>query len=274
MAQAAKLPQPDASSLVDGEGLEAQVQDMYRQVAREEETAAPLRDREGPRPARRLSARAARRDPRRGSGLVRRSRVSPRPRDALAGRAGARSRLGLGYRCVLRSRSIGPSGRVVGVDITDEQTQKAARLRDREGLAQVHFAEASIEALPFEDATFDAVISNGVINLSPIKDRVFSEAARVLRPSGRLAIADIVSGKALKERTRRNVELGRLYSRRDPSEELSEGHRGRRLSESTSYETTTTSSSPIEPSTRAAPTTSRASRWPPCAPRARCGSRA
>ena len=102
---------------------------------------------------------------------------------------------------------VGASGRVVGVDFTDEQIDKAGRLRDRDGFTHVKFVEASIDELPFEDAAFDVVISNGVINLSPIKNRVFAEAARVLRPSGRLALADIVSGKALKERTRRNVEL-------------------------------------------------------------------
>ena len=102
---------------------------------------------------------------------------------------------------------VGESGRVVGVDFTDEQIDKATRLRDRDGFDQVEFVEATIDALPFEEGTFDLVISNGVINLSPIKHRVFAETARVLRPNGRLALADIVSGKPLKERTRRNVEL-------------------------------------------------------------------
>jgi arsenite methyltransferase len=80
-------------------------------------------------------------------------------------------------------------------------------LRDRDGFANVELVQAHIEELPFDDASFDAVISNGVINLSPVKSRVFAEAARVLRPGGRFAVADIVSGRALKERTRKNVEL-------------------------------------------------------------------
>jgi arsenite methyltransferase len=102
---------------------------------------------------------------------------------------------------------VGPTGSVVGVDFTVEQLTKAAQLRHRDGVAQVDFVEARIDDLPFPDASFDAVISNGAINLSVVKDRVFAEAARVLRPGGRLAVADIVSGKPLKERTRRNVDL-------------------------------------------------------------------
>jgi ubiquinone/menaquinone biosynthesis C-methylase UbiE len=102
---------------------------------------------------------------------------------------------------------VGDRGAVVGVDFTDEQLGKARRLADRDGLANVDFVEASIDRLPFPDGSFDAVISNGVINLSPVKHLVFAEAARVLRSGGELIVADIVSGHALKERTRRNVDL-------------------------------------------------------------------
>ena len=95
----------------------------------------------------------------------------------------------------------------MGVDFTDAQLAKAARLRDRHGFDQLELVEARIEALPFDDGSFDVVLSNGVINLALDKGRVFAEAARVLRPGGTLAIADIVSGRPLKERTRRNVDL-------------------------------------------------------------------
>ena len=94
---------------------------------------------------------------------------------------------------------VGQEGAVIGIDFTAEQLEKARRLAGENGFDQVEFREGRIEALPLDDASADCVISNGVINLSPEKDRVFAEVARVLRPGGRMAIADIVSEQQLKE---------------------------------------------------------------------------
>jgi arsenite methyltransferase len=102
---------------------------------------------------------------------------------------------------------VGASGRVVGVDFTAEQLAKADRLSQEGGFDQVELREAPIESVPLEDGSFDCVISNGVINLAPDKARVFAEAARLLRPGGRLAIADIISEQELKESTRCNADL-------------------------------------------------------------------
>jgi arsenite methyltransferase len=93
----------------------------------------------------------------------------------------------------------GPGGRVVGIDMTEEQLAKARRLAEDGGFEQVDFRRGYIEEPPVDDGGFDCVISNGVINLSPDKPTVFAAAARALRPGGRLALADIVSAKQLPE---------------------------------------------------------------------------
>jgi SAM-dependent methyltransferase len=94
---------------------------------------------------------------------------------------------------------VGPLGHVIGVDFTAEQLSKASALADDAGFGQAEFRAGRIERPPVDDESADCVISNGVINLSPAKEAVFAEAARVLRRGGRLAIADIVSEHQLKE---------------------------------------------------------------------------
>jgi ubiquinone/menaquinone biosynthesis C-methylase UbiE len=114
---------------------------------------------------------------------------------------------GSGMDTFIAAREVGPGGRVVGIDMTDAQRLKAERLRDREGLRQVEYQKAYIEELPLAAGIADCVISNGVINLSADKGRVFREAARVLKPGGRLAIADIVTDLPLPETVVCNATL-------------------------------------------------------------------
>jgi arsenite methyltransferase len=106
---------------------------------------------------------------------------------------------GSGMDSFLAGLATGPSGRVIGVDMTDKQLAKAERLAREEDFAGVEFRQGYIERPPVEDGTVDCVISNGVINLSPDKPAVFAAAGRALRPGGRLALADIVSAKQLPE---------------------------------------------------------------------------
>jgi SAM-dependent methyltransferase len=114
---------------------------------------------------------------------------------------------GAGTDLLLAARRVGPTGTAIGVDMTDAMVARA-----REGAAAAELGNVSVRsglatALPVEDASIDVVISNGVINLVPEKETVLAELARVVRPGGRLQIADIVLGVELSEDARADIDL-------------------------------------------------------------------
>ncbi len=114
---------------------------------------------------------------------------------------------GSGMDSFIASLLTGPTGSVIGLDMTASQRAKAESLRRRQGIANLTYVRGYIDDAPFEDGSFDVVISNGVINLAADKPQVFREIARLLRPGGRLAIADIVTDVELPETISCNTTL-------------------------------------------------------------------
>jgi SAM-dependent methyltransferase len=114
---------------------------------------------------------------------------------------------GAGTDSLVAARMVGAEGHVTGIDMTPEMLDKARRSAAEMRAENVEFVEGEAEQLPFADASFDVVISNGVIDLIPDKDAVFSELYRVLEPGGRLQIADVTIQSPVSEEGRRDIDL-------------------------------------------------------------------
>jgi arsenite methyltransferase len=114
---------------------------------------------------------------------------------------------GAGMDLLLAARRVGPSGRAIGIDMTDAMRNRALSCASAIGLVNVEVHQADATALPLPDGSVDVVISNGVLNLVPEKDKAFAEIRRVLRSGGRLQLGDIVLDAELGESVRRNIDL-------------------------------------------------------------------
>ena len=114
---------------------------------------------------------------------------------------------GAGFDTLIAARQVGPSGRVISVDMTQAMLEKAKASAMAAGLANIDFREGYAEALPVEDESIDVVISNGVINLCPDKLAVMQEVHRILKPGGRIQIGDIVVHKEVPEDAKADIDL-------------------------------------------------------------------
>ena len=114
---------------------------------------------------------------------------------------------GAGTDLLIAAQMTGPTGRVIGVDMTASMLERARASADEMGMDNVELHESLIESLPLDDASVDVVISNGVIDLVPDKDAVLDEIDRVLRPGGRLQLADVIIHEEVSEDARKRIDL-------------------------------------------------------------------